>query len=97
MKSPTYTLVELYPIADQLIVHADLYRIKDPHELEDMGFRDYFSEKTIYLIEWASNAEDWLPKPLLIMVCRPGCYDLESKNHLMVLWVQKSTYLKNII
>src|SRR3990167_9181861 len=49
VKSPTYTLVELYPIADQLIVHADLYRIKDPHELEDMGFRDYFSEKTIYL------------------------------------------------
>ncbi|OGT44190.1 MAG: tRNA (adenosine(37)-N6)-threonylcarbamoyltransferase complex ATPase subunit type 1 TsaE [Gammaproteobacteria bacterium RIFCSPHIGHO2_12_FULL_40_19] len=66
VKSPTYTLVELYPIADQLIVHADLYRIKDPHELEDMGFRDYFSEKTIYLIEWASNAEDWLPKPLLL-------------------------------
>lgn len=66
VKSPTYTLVELYPIHDHLIVHADLYRIKDPYELEEMGFRDYFTEKTITLIEWASYAGDWLPKPLLL-------------------------------
>src|SRR3990167_8239257 len=66
VKSPTYTLVEVYSIRDRLIVHADLYRIKDPCELENMGFRDYFTEKTIGLIEWASNAQDWLPKPLLL-------------------------------
>lgn len=66
VKSPTYTLVELYPIHDRLVVHADLYRIKDPYELEEMGFRDYFTEKTVSLIEWASYAGDWLPNPTLL-------------------------------
>ncbi|PIZ04952.1 MAG: tRNA (adenosine(37)-N6)-threonylcarbamoyltransferase complex ATPase subunit type 1 TsaE [Gammaproteobacteria bacterium CG_4_10_14_0_8_um_filter_38_16] len=63
VKSPTYTLVETYVVNDVVILHADLYRIKDPFELEEMGFRDYFSANTIALIEWASHAADWLPKP----------------------------------
>ena len=66
MKSPTYTLIELYPLQNQLIVHADLYRIKGSDELEAMGFRDYFDHHTITLIEWASHASEWLPKPDLL-------------------------------
>ena len=66
VKSPTYTLVETYPVNEAIILHADLYRIKDAHELEEMGFRDYFNQNTIALIEWASNAGDWLPKPTLL-------------------------------
>ena len=63
VKSPTFTLVETYDINERTILHADLYRIKDPCELEAMGFRDYFNEKNIILIEWASRARSWLPKP----------------------------------
>ena len=63
VKSPTYTLVELYAVKDYTILHADLYRIKEVSALEEMGFRDYFNEKTIALIEWASHAKNWLPKP----------------------------------
>lgn len=66
VKSPTYTLIELYPLDEHLIVHADLYRIKGSEELDLMGFRDYFDEHTIMLIEWASHASDWLPKPDLL-------------------------------
>lgn len=63
VKSPTYTLVETYPVNEAVILHADLYRINDPNELEAMGFRDYFNSNTIALIEWASHAREWLPKP----------------------------------
>lgn len=66
VKSPTYTLVETYDVNLAMILHADLYRITDPHELETMGFRDYFNLQTISLIEWASHAQNWLPKPLLL-------------------------------
>ncbi|MCX7120542.1 MAG: tRNA (adenosine(37)-N6)-threonylcarbamoyltransferase complex ATPase subunit type 1 TsaE [Gammaproteobacteria bacterium] len=66
VKSPTYTLVETYNVNEAIILHADLYRIKDPYELEEMGFRDYFNSNTIALIEWASNAKDWLPKPAIV-------------------------------
>lgn len=63
VKSPTFTLIETYEIDGKSILHADLYRIKDPLELEEIGFRDYFHEKNIILIEWASRARQWLPKP----------------------------------
>jgi tRNA threonylcarbamoyladenosine biosynthesis protein TsaE len=66
VKSPTYTLIETYDVNVGMILHADLYRIKNTNELDAMGFRDYFNPQTITLIEWASHAQDWLPKPLLI-------------------------------
>ncbi|OGT33979.1 MAG: tRNA (adenosine(37)-N6)-threonylcarbamoyltransferase complex ATPase subunit type 1 TsaE [Gammaproteobacteria bacterium RIFCSPHIGHO2_02_FULL_39_13] len=65
-KSPTYTLVEIYPTNEFTILHADLYRIKDSSELEAMGFRDYFNPNTIAVIEWASRAEKDLPKPQIL-------------------------------
>lgn len=66
VKSPTFTLIETYDVDSTMILHADLYRIKSEDELEAMGFRDYFNPNTIALIEWASMAPNWLPKPNLI-------------------------------
>lgn len=66
VKSPTFTLIETYDMQSTMVLHADLYRIKSEDELEAMGFRDYFNPNTIALIEWASMAPNWLPKPSLI-------------------------------
>src|SRR5438105_2626230 len=47
VKSPTFTLVETYDRDDIHVIHADLYRLKNIHELDAIGFRDYFSNNTI--------------------------------------------------
>lgn len=63
VKSPTYTLVESYECADVVVDHFDLYRLKDPQELLELGWRDYFIPGHIVLVEWPERAESLLPKP----------------------------------
>ncbi|MDA8389460.1 MAG: tRNA (adenosine(37)-N6)-threonylcarbamoyltransferase complex ATPase subunit type 1 TsaE [Gammaproteobacteria bacterium] len=55
-KSPTYTLVEEYPLTGLRVVHADLYRLKDGAELEAIGWRDYDDGRTAFLVEWPERA-----------------------------------------
>ena len=48
--SPTYTLVQTYVTTDCEIWHADLYRLGDSSELEELGLLDAF-DTAIVLIE----------------------------------------------
>ena len=61
VKSPTYNLVELYKISRLYFYHFDFYRFTDPIEWEEAGFREYFNENSICLVEWPEKAEKLLP------------------------------------
>ena len=58
--SPTFTLMQIYPGDDYPIVHADLYRIKDPGELAELGWEEA-TDDALVLVEWAERAGDQLP------------------------------------
>lgn len=65
VKSPTYTLIEPYQLADITINHLDLYRLTDPEELEYLGIEDICQDQGICLIEWPERAEGILTEPTL--------------------------------
>ena len=60
VKSPTYTLVEPYTISGYNIYHFDLYRFNDEDEWEAAGFREYFNDESICLVEWPEKAGNLL-------------------------------------
>ena len=66
VKSPTYTLAESYSLPAFELYHFDLYRLHDPREWLDAGFRDV-SGQAVSLIEWPEKAAGWLPAPDVII------------------------------
>lgn len=65
VKSPTYTLIEVYELALGRVLHVDLYRLADPEELEDVGFADYLEDTQLCIIEWPEKGLGYLPEPEL--------------------------------
>jgi tRNA threonylcarbamoyladenosine biosynthesis protein TsaE len=63
VKSPTYTLVELYVVSRLDLYHFDFYRFGEPEEWQEAGFRDLFNETNVCLVEWPEKAGELLPLP----------------------------------
>jgi tRNA threonylcarbamoyladenosine biosynthesis protein TsaE len=60
IRSPTYTLVERYPLSSGGEAwHLDLYRIGDGAELEFLGLDS--DEATLWLVEWPERGAGFLP------------------------------------
>ena len=60
IRSPTYTLVERYPLGDGTeAFHLDLYRIADAGELEFLGLDP--GEGALWLVEWPERGGTGLP------------------------------------
>lgn len=60
VKSPTYTLVEVHPIAGLNFYHFDFYRFMEPEEYFDAGLDEYFDGTGICLVEWPDKASPYL-------------------------------------
>jgi hypothetical protein len=63
--SPTFTLMQSYEAprpgrAPLTVVHCDLYRLRSPDELAELGWEEA-AEGALVLVEWADRAGDNLP------------------------------------
>ena len=54
--SPTFALVQPYDTQRGPVLHADLYRLGDPREVDELGLLD--NADAIVLVEWAERSPE---------------------------------------
>jgi len=70
VKSPTYTLVEVYVVSRIYWYHFDFYRFNEPEEFADAGLGEYFRDDSICLVEWPGKGEPYVPAADLTLLFR---------------------------
>lgn len=60
VRSPTFTLIAEYP-GRLPLYHLDLYRLRDPRELDGLGLEEYFDGNGVTVVEWADRFPNILP------------------------------------
>lgn len=60
--SPTFALVHEYEGVRATVYHLDLYRLRDPRELLQLGWDEIVSAPAIVLVEWPERAQGYLPR-----------------------------------
>lgn len=91
VKSPSYSIVESYPIASKSLTpdvkplafvhHFDCYRLAHPEELETIGIRDYI-QHNICLFEWPNKAKGVLPKAHISLIFNDSTHPKNRLIHL---------------
>lgn len=64
--SPSYTLINEYP-GRLTLYHADLYRIEDPEETEDIGLDEIMSSGEVVAVEWAERLPGDASRPDILI------------------------------
>ena len=67
IKSPTYDLVEHYPLSSIYFYHIDLYRFTSAEEWEASGLADCVRPDSACIVEWPERIGDLLPAPDLTL------------------------------
>ena len=67
IKSPTYALVEHYPVSSLYFYHFDFYRFVNPNEWDSAGMSDYFRDDAVCIVEWPERVASRLPAPDLAL------------------------------
>lgn len=63
--SPTFALVQPYDTAIGPVLHADLYRLGDPREVDELGLLD--NPQAIVLVEWAERSPEIVAAATLVV------------------------------
>lgn len=63
--SPTFALVQPYDTPRGPVLHADLYRLGDAREVDELGLLD--NPATIVLVEWAERAPELVSAATLVI------------------------------
>lgn len=76
IKSPTYTIVKQYPLAEsyhgiEVLTHIDAYRLEDGGA-GSIDLDSFLTDGALVVIEWAEFVEEYLPASYLSLSLQPG-------------------------
>ena len=74
--SPTFTLVQTYATSNFVLWHFDLYRLKHPNEVYELGIEEAYSNG-VSLIEWPERMGALLPPNSLEIEFSYGSHEYE--------------------
>jgi tRNA threonylcarbamoyladenosine biosynthesis protein TsaE len=79
VRSPTYTLLELYAAGALTVLHLDLFRLNHAGELEALGLREWARPGHVWLVEWPERGAGRLPHADLTLAFSVGAqgHDVE--------------------
>lgn len=87
LPSPTFNLLFRYPgRGTTQVVHMDLYRLRDPEELWELGWEEVGHGDEIVLLEWPERAGDLLPPDRWEIRLRPPTPGALSREVEVVRW-----------
>ena len=96
VKSPSYPLVEHYPLSSLYFYHFDFYRFNEPEEFLDAGLDEYFSGHGVCLVEWPDKALPYLGKPDLTLDLHLGSTEHTRNAHLQAFTERGRTCLSSL-
>jgi tRNA threonylcarbamoyladenosine biosynthesis protein TsaE len=67
IKSPSFTMVNVYEGGAFPLYHIDLFRVSSGGELDGLGLEEYIYGDGVSVIEWADRAIGMLPERAIIV------------------------------
>ena len=87
-------LVHVHEAGALTLVHLDLYRLRDPGELEHLGLREWARPGCLWLIEWPERAGGLLPPPDLTVRLSAGLdahlADVSAETSIGADWLERA-------
>jgi tRNA threonylcarbamoyladenosine biosynthesis protein TsaE len=73
--SPTFCIVSEHPAAGFMLVHMDLYRLRDEDDVLQVGWEDYLARGAVLVVEWPDRAGSLIPPDARRIRFTYGCDD----------------------
>ena len=67
VSSPTFPILNIYDNKKNKIYHADLYRVENIQDLNEIGFFDIVNTNDWLFVEWPKKIIDLIDKPFSIV------------------------------
>ena len=81
--SPTFALVHQYTAPASVMYHLDLYRLKGPADLMNIGWDDALSAGALVCVEWPERAGNEMPADAMAIRLEHVAGDDERRR---VIW-----------